>query len=42
MAGYREKEWDEPGPDFGKVFYRKERPLLRPRPIAPTQKEEKK
>lgn len=28
---YREREWDEPGPDFGKVVYypRPRRPLTR-------------
>jgi hypothetical protein len=32
MSDWREKEWDEPGPDFGKKFYVKRRPLLAPRP----------
>lgn len=32
MTEWREKEWDEPGPDFGKVYYRPVGPLLPRRP----------
>ncbi|QZE10394.1 hypothetical protein SEA_SCOOBYDOOBYDOO_43 [Mycobacterium phage ScoobyDoobyDoo] len=28
---YREKEWDEPGPDFGKVFRLPAKPIIRQR-----------
>lgn len=28
MTEYREKEWDEPGPDFGKTIYVPRRPLM--------------
>lgn len=27
MSDWKEKEWDEPGPDFGKVYYRPARPV---------------
>lgn len=33
MTEWREKEWDEPGPDFGKVYYRPVGPLLPRRPV---------
>lgn len=29
MGDWTEKEWDEPGPDFGKVYYRPARRLIR-------------
>jgi hypothetical protein len=33
---YREKEWDEPGPDFGKTMFRRKRPIMdKPKADAP-------
>ncbi|ACH62057.1 hypothetical protein MYRNA_49 [Mycobacterium phage Myrna] len=31
---YREKEWDEPGPDFGKVYRRPARRIIQARPAC--------
>jgi hypothetical protein len=42
VSDWREREWDEPGPDFGKKFYVKRAPIIRPRPTTNPPKEDQK